>query len=102
MPLYRFAGFELVYYGPSLSTAFDTTTPLTEVTRTPLTHTIDAPGGKYIASLPTDHQTQTGTYRVAMTGEDAYGNRIVSESRPFIIRPGFNVAYSASWFPYRT
>ena len=83
----RFVGFELVYYGPSLSTQVDTTRPLTEITRTPLPHTIAADQGKYVARLITDHQTQTGTYKIIMTGEDAYGNVIKSESQQFLIRP---------------
>lgn len=83
----KFVGFELVYYGPSLSTAYDTTTPLVEVTRTSLPHEPAPATGKYVARLTTDHQTQTGTYRIQMTGEDAYGNVITAESRPFVIMP---------------
>lgn len=83
----RFVGFELVYYGPSLSTAIDTTSPLPEVTRSPIPHTLDASTGRYVARIVTDHQTQTGTYKVIMTGEDANGNRVASTSRQFIIRP---------------
>lgn len=83
----RFVGFELVYYGPSLVIQIDTTAPMVEVTRTPLPHTIDASAGKYVARIVTDHQTQTGTFKVFMTGEDVHGNTITSVSRPFLIKP---------------
>lgn len=83
----KFVGFELVYYGPSLSTQVDTTVDLPEVSRTPLTHTIDAIGGKYSARFVTDQQAQTGTFRIVMTGEDAHGNAIVAQSRRFIVSP---------------
>lgn len=83
----KYAGFELAYYGPSLSTAVSREDPLVEITRSPLPHTIDAASGKYVARLVTDHQSQVGTFKIHMTGEDAHGNRIQSESRPFVIRP---------------
>ncbi|HET6405504.1 MAG TPA: hypothetical protein VFH78_12730 [Candidatus Thermoplasmatota archaeon] len=83
----RFVGFELVYYGPSLLNMIDTTNPPVEITRTPLPHTLEAERGRYAARVVTDHQTQTGTYRVVMTGEDAHGNVITSQSRAFVIRP---------------
>ena len=83
----RFVGFELVFYGPSLSNAIDPTAPPVEVSRTGLTHTIDAIANKYVARFTTDHRSQTGSFRIVMTGEDAHGNTIISESRRFVVRP---------------
>lgn len=88
----RFAGFELVYYGPRMTTQIDTTTPLAEFTRSPLPHTLDAAASKYVARFDTDQQTQVGTYRIAMTGEDGQGNAITSMSRQFVVRPTTIVA----------
>lgn len=95
----KFAGFELIYYGPSISGQVDTTgESLIEVTRSPLAHGIDPATRKYVARIETDQRTQTGTYRIAMTGRDGAGNEITSISRVFVIRPT-QIGVSFNGFP---
>lgn len=77
--------FTLHYFGPV--TDVSGAAGRAPSSSTTLPHTVDLATGRYIARFPTDLRTPAGAYRFTMTGRDADGNDIETESRVFLVRP---------------